>query len=265
MLKALTRHGIVADLLTGVSVGAINTVCYAADPTAQGVERLESIWRQLTRHNVFPTPKLRSWFGIASGRGYLVEPTALTALLGSSLPVQSFAQLRRPCVVVATDVLGGTAVELSRGALVPALLATAAIPGIFPPVRIDDRLLIDGGVAYQAPFAAALERGATRIYVLPTGYSCARREPPSGAIGLALHALNMLTVAKLIGSIHFYESRVELRVVPPLCPIGVSPLDFGHTRELIDRAEEQTDAWIRSDEFGGGQVPHQLEPHSHAA
>ena len=145
-----------------------------------------------------------------------------------------------PCHIVATDALTGTAVTLNRGPVVPALLASAAIPALFPPVRIDGRELIDGAFAYQAPFEAALRSGAQRLYVLPTGYSCARQEAPRSTTGRALNALNLLIVSKLIGSIHHYSRHCYVHVVPPLCPLDVSPLDFSRTAELIDRSVRRT-------------------------
>jgi NTE family protein len=124
---------------------------------------------------------------------------------------------------------------------------------------------MDGGVAYQAPFQAAVSRGATRIFVLPTGYSCAQRELPRRAMGLAMHALNMLTLAKLVGAIQHFATRVELQVVPALCPLRISPLDFSHTRELIDRSDAQTGAWLAAGGGQNGAVPAMLLAHDHDA
>ena len=80
----------------------------------------------------------------------------------------------------------------------------------------------------------------------------------------ALNALNMLTVSKLIGSIRHYAAQVELHVVPPLCPMDVSPLDFRHTGALIERAEAQTAEWLARGIGKDALVPPQLAPHVHA-
>ena len=74
--------------------------------------------------------------------------------------------------VIATDLLSGAEVRLSEGDAAEAVLASAAIPGIFPPVSRDGRQLIDGGVSNNTPIADAIELGAERIYVLPTGNAC---------------------------------------------------------------------------------------------
>ena len=263
MLKALQAAGVQADVVSGVSVGSINAFCYACNPTAQGIAALEKIWRGLRRHEAFPAPGLSGAWQIARGRGHLLSPDRLRALLEQQLPVRTIEAARLPCHIVATDALSGTAVTLSSGAVVPALLASAAIPAIFPPVQLGDRQLIDGAFAYRAPFEAALSAGVKRLYVLPTGYSCARKRAPVSAVGRALSALNMLIISKLIGSIHYYTQQCEVLVVPPLCPQDVSPLDFSRTNELIERSEQQTRDWLqRGTEMEDG-LPHQLAPHEH--
>jgi NTE family protein len=263
MLRALVAQGVRADFVAGVSVGAINAACFAADPTAAGVARLEQTWRSLRRGTVFPTPNLRGLFAVARGRGHLLQPDTLQQMLVEKLPVSDLAATKIPCHVVATDLISGTAVAFDRGAAVPALLASAAIPGIFPPVTIDGQRLVDGAVAYQSPFATAVEAGATCLYVLPTGYTCAGKSAPRGALGHAMHALNVLIIGKLIGSIQHFSKICDVHVVPPLCPLTVSPLDFSHSAELIDRAAADTTDWLAHGVEMEDGLPHTLAPHAH--
>ena len=263
MLKALHSAGVEPDMVAGVSVGAINAFCYACDPTAAGIAALERIWRRLRRADIFPAPGLRGLWRVARGQDHLIAPIGLGRLLRDQLPARDFADCRLPCWVVATNALSGTAVALNQGPAIPALLASTAIPALFPPVRIAGRLLNDGGFAFQAPFATVAGAGAARLYVLPTGYSCARSRAPASALGHALSALNQLTAAKLVGSIQYYARHLEVHTVPPLCPLEVSPLDFSQTARLIDSAESQTRDWLaRGTQMIDG-VPHQLAPHEH--
>jgi NTE family protein len=78
--------------------------------------------------------------------------------------------------------LSGHEVVFSNGPVVDAVLASAAIPGVFPPVRIGNQLLVDGGVANNTPVSVAVALGATRIIVLPAGFACALHKPPGSAI-----------------------------------------------------------------------------------
>ena len=182
MLAALTRQGVVPDLIVGASVGAINAAYYAAEPDQRGVERLKRIWLKLRRTDVFPFSPLASILGFFGKTDHLIAPAPLRSLIESELPYQRLEDARLPCHVVATDATEGTDVMLSSGSAVTALLASAAVPGVFPPVRLNGRFLLDGGVANNTPISTAIKLGATRLIVLPTGISCALRAPPRGAL-----------------------------------------------------------------------------------
>jgi predicted acylesterase/phospholipase RssA len=113
-----------------------------------------------------------------------------------------------PVHVIATGV-EGMAVVLSKGPAIDAILASTAIPGVFPPVRIDGQTLIDGAIAWDTPNRVAADLGASRIVVLPTGYACALDEPPKGAITWALHAITLLIAWRLIHDLEQTECTFE--------------------------------------------------------
>lgn len=263
MLKALMAHGFQADMVVGSSVGAINAAYFAGDPTPAGVARLEAIWRGMRRADVFPTHAIGGLIGLFSQRGYMIHSGGLARLLERHLPFQRLEEAPLPCHIIATDMLEGIEIRLCTGSAVQALLASAAIPGVFPAVQMDGRHVVDGGVANHTPISAAVELGATRLVVLPTGYSCALQAPPGRAIAAALHALNILIAHQLTDAIRRYRSTVEIIVVPPLCPLGVSPYDFNGVGALIDRAHQSTQDWLRRGVEQVDGVPHQLPPHTH--
>jgi NTE family protein len=244
MLRALLSHGVTPDLIVGTSVGAINGAYLAASPTAAGVARLETLWRGLRRRDVFPV-SLRSLIGLAGRRNYMVDPSGLRRILEAHLPYRHLEEAAVPLHVVATDLLGGAVVRLSAGPVVEAVLASCAIPAAFPPVRIGAQYLMDGAVASNTPVRTAMELGATRLVVLPTGYACALERPPRGALGLMLHAITLLTARQLAGDLERYGGEVEIITLPPLCPLAVSPYDFSRGGELIERAAVQTQRWLR--------------------
>jgi NTE family protein len=263
MLKALVKRGIVPDFVVGSSAGAINAVHFASDPTVSGVAQLESIWCSLKRDDIFPVSRLGGLLRLLRQRSYLVESTGLSRLLESRLALRDLAATRIPCHVVTTDLLQGTEFRVHTGPAIPALLASAAIPGIFPAVRLHGRYLIDGGVANHTPISAALDLGAEIIYVLPTGYSCELKAPPRNAIGVALHGLNILIARQLVTDVRQLGARGDIRVVPPLCPLGVAPYDFAAGQGLIERAESSTLDWLDHGTEMVDGVPHALPPHSH--
>lgn len=263
MLKALVEHGVRADLAVGSSVGAINAAFFAARPDIEGVRLLEQAWHDVRRKNVFPIGPLRGLTGLLTRRDHLADPAPLRNLLERWIPYRRLEESRIPCVIVTTELLSGSDVLLSSGPVVDALLASAALPAVFPPVRIGDRDLLDGMVASHTPIPAAVSAGASRIIVLPTGHACSLERPPQGALPLALHALNLIISRQIAADAEHCAGQVDLIVVPPLCPLAISSHDFSHTDELIGRACSTTRQWLE----GGGLeirgVPDSLRSHHH--
>ena len=128
--------------------------------------------------------------------------------------------------------------RLSDGPLADAVLAAAALPGVLPPVRWRGRLLADGGIADNTPVAHAVTLGARRIYVLPTQNPGDRGlpRPPRAALAAVVHAVTVLTNARLHGDLARYAPSAELIVLPAANPGHIPPTDFGHASQLITRA-----------------------------
>ncbi len=263
MLRELVWNGIVPDFVVGSSVGAINGAYFAGAPNVEGVARLEAIWRGLHRRDVFPVT-WRSIIGLFTHRDYLVDSCGLRALLEQCLPYRNLEDAAIPIHVVATDMLDGGTVKLSAGPAADAVLASCAIPAAFPPVRIGERQLMDGGVASNTPISVAVELGAERLIVLPTGFACTLESPPRGAIATALHGITLMVANQLVRELERYRERAEIITVPPLCPLAVSPYDFTHAGELIERAAAQTHGWLKRRGLGEHRIPGALRPHAHA-
>lgn len=263
MLAALTAHGLRPDLVVGSSVGAINSVFFAADPTSDGVRRLENIWRGLRRRDVFPVgvTGLARW--VTGRQGHLLSPAALARLLRDHLPVARLEQTVIPACVIATDLLRGAEVRLREGPALGALMASTAIPGLFPPVRVAERLLVDGAVANHTPISTAVALGASRILVLPAGFPCARVDAPQGPLAMALHALNLLTAHQLARDVDRYAAQVHLAVVPPLCPLATAAYEFTSAGEVIDRATAATTTWLEAGGLELASTGAMLTPHHH--
>ena len=263
MLRELVASGVIPDLVVGASAGAINAAFFACNPHAAGTAQLEALWRGVRRAEVMPW-SWRTMLGMLGGRrGHLVDAGGLQRLLSRHFGQTRLEGAALPLHVVATDMHTGAEVVLSSGDLVQAVLASAAIPGVFPPVRIDGRQLIDGGVANNTPISAAVRLGATRVVVLPAGFACAERREPRGAIEHALNALSLLVARQLVQDLERWAGQVPIAVVPPLCPLDVSPYDYTRCGELIDRAAASTAAWLADHGLSHYDVPGALRPHRH--
>ena len=126
---------------------------------------------------------------------------------------------------------------------IAALLASTAIPGVFPPVSIGHRDYVDGGVANHTPLTVAKELGATTIYVLPVGYPWLNHEPTS-ALGMALHALARIVEQKLDAEVAANRALADIHVLPACDVADVSPADFSHTKELIEWGRRQARRYL---------------------
>jgi len=260
MLRELVAHGVVPDLVVGASVGALNGIYFCCDPTAEGVARLEGVWSGLRRSDIFPLSP-RHLLGLFTGAASLVDPSGLRGLIARHLSQPQLEDSVIPMHVAATDLLTGASVLLSSGPAAEAVLASCAIPGAFPPVRIGEQYLIDGAVASNTPVMAALALGCTRLVVLPTGFACALSTAPTGALACAFHALNLLVARQLVRDLEQLAERVEIATVPPLCPLAVSPYDFSRAHELIERAAQGTRRWLESGGLEQQRIPGALRPH----
>jgi NTE family protein len=282
MLYALATHGIHADLVVGTSVGALNGAYYAAQPDLDGIEALHQLWLKIREHDVFPINPmqmlnaltdhlpLRPLRGVLRALGtanYLFPLNPLTlraALMGShnylfdtdrfrdllqqTMPAANLEEARIPLTVQATDVLTGESVLLSQGPTVPALLASTAIPAIYPNIEIDGRLLMDGAIAESTVLDCAVDDlGAEEVYVLPSGVSRQQSAPPSTIVAMAMHVNEMRAELRLIASIERNKDSARVHVIPPLCPDEGRPLDSAQTTELIEQAKESTTYWLEHD------------------
>ena len=246
MLLALAEAGITPDLIVGTSVGAVNGGWLASRSDVAGIAGLADVWRALSREDVFPTRPLTGLLGFLGRRSYLVPDTGLRRLLTGYLEFSRLEEASIPLHVVATDVLSGRDVLLSSGDAVDAIMASAAIPAVFPPVNINGRDLFDGGVANNTPVSHAIALGASTIWVLPTGYACALPRSPKGALAMALHAVTLTVNQRLAIELAGFEDTVDLRVIPPLCPLAVAPTDFSHSASMIERSRATTCEWLAS-------------------
>lgn len=259
MLQALFQAGIYPDLLIGTSVGAVNAAWIGGRPDYEGTLELAEIWLSLRRNDVFPLSPITSARGLLGRANHFIASDNLRSILEKHIPYERLEQARLPIHVVATDLKSGRAAILSSGPAVPALLASTAIPGVFPPITLGRREYVDGGVANHTPLSVALELGATTIYVLPVGYPWLSHEPKN-ALGMALHALARIVDQKLDADVAANREVADIHVMPACDLADVSPADFSHTKELIDWGFKQARRYLGGAVSGAnGTVPEKVK------
>lgn len=246
MLGALAAADVRPDLIVGTSVGALNGAWIASRPGNPGVDALADVWRSLRRRHIFPMSPITGLRGFLGRADHVVSPHRVRRLIASYVEFDRIEDAPVPLVVVAADARTGDEVRVATGDTVDAVLASAAIPAVFPPVPIGGHLLLDGAVAANTAIRAAADLGATTIWALPTGFPCACPHPPRGAIAMAVHAATLALQHGLAADAATVAAHVDLRIVPPPCPLAVSPFDFGHTSELIATSLAAARQWIAS-------------------
>ena len=166
MLQVLAEHGFVPDRIYGCSVGAVNGVGFACDPTVEGVERMTRIWTGINREHVFPQGRLHGPWLYFQQREAVYSNTGLRKIIEDGITVERLEDTPVPVEVVATSLTDGRERWFTYGPVAEAVLASAAMPAIFPPIEIEEERYIDGGVVNNVPIRRAIDAGATRIVVL---------------------------------------------------------------------------------------------------
>lgn len=169
MLRALAGAGIRADVVLGTSIGAVNGGLFAADPSPAGVERLASLWERPDAAAVVGGSLLRQVGTLARTRTHLQPLGPLRERLGEALGVSAFDELKVRFECVAASIERAAEHWFSTGPLVDAILASSAVPGVLPAVRIGEEHFIDGGIVNSIPIGRAVALGAREIFVLQVG------------------------------------------------------------------------------------------------
>jgi NTE family protein len=238
MLRALLERDIVPDVVVGTSAGALNGAGVAYAPNLTGVAQLAAVWEQLRTEDIFPGGKFHRAWNVMRRETHLFDNTGLSALIHRATPARAFADLETPLRVIATDLDSGDEVVFARGPLQPALLASTALPGVFPIVEHDGRRLVDGGVVNGVPLWHALSGPVDRVYILNVSAGVPDRVERS--------ALDVVMTSFMHARSQRFE--LELRHVPANVEVVVLPrprderdvFDFSGARELIDEAYELT-------------------------
>jgi NTE family protein len=213
MLRALSEAGVRPDIVAGTSIGAVNGAFVAADPDG-AAERLADLWRGESLRVVFSETLLgRAARLVRSGTHlHAIEP--LRDLLAGTLAVGDFKDLQLPFHCVAASIEDAAAQWFASGPLVPAVMASCAVPGLLPPVEIDGRHYFDGGLVDSIPVGRVVALGATTVYVLHVG----RIESP---LSVPTRPWEVGLVAFEIARRHRFHE--EISTLPPNVRVHVLP------------------------------------------
>jgi NTE family protein len=241
MLRALADSDLRPDLVVGTSVGSLNGAALAENPE-EAPERLTNLWANVTREDIFGGV-LKSAVALAAGKSTVVSNEGLQNFLEQAVSARDFSQLRVPHTAMTTDFDTAESVPISEGELIPALLASAAIPGVFPEVERNGRRLVDGGLVENVPISEAVAQGAKTIVVLDCGFSVLAPEKDDSFVSRMTRTIAIMTSAQVRWGL---EAAGEHTVIymPGPWPVGIRPDSFAKSAELIMKTEQICREWL---------------------
>ncbi len=243
MVGALAAAGVRPDLVVGTSVGAINGVAVAADPTPAAAGRLLEIWTGLGASDVFASGPLRAMRTFAR-HGHLHSAQPLRDLLGRHVPQASIEELPVPFQCVAASIEQASAHWFTTGPLVDAVLASCAVPGLLPPVEIDGEHFVDGGIVDSIPVGRAVACGAKTVFVLHAGRVEQPLRPPQRPWETALVAFEIARRHRFAEEVAALPAGVRVHLLPTGADHPASvPIRYRATsavRVRIERARAAT-------------------------
>lgn len=237
MLKALVEHDIKPDLILGCSVGSINGARFAAQPDSTAVEALSELWMGIDGEELMDAQsRLPGAVQLARKGESLHTNEGLRRLCEDNLAERSFEELQVAFQCVATSVPDAREVWFSKGELIEPILASAALPVVYPAVTINGVRHIDGAVVTDVPIQRAVDLGATRIYILHVGHYDRPREVPRRPIDAGFQAYWIARQQRYADDLANLPRKVTAIMLPTGPQHQVRYNDFSRSEEWIEQA-----------------------------
>jgi NTE family protein len=240
MLQALLAAGIEPDVVVGCSVGALNAVYVAADPTPAGAERLADLWRSLSRRDVFGSPHRRTLLNALARRDHVYENNALLRLIDRICPVRDLADLQVETHVVTTDLDAAHPVWWTRGPAHDILAASTCLPGVFAPVVLSGEhgasRHVDGGVCAPIPVAYAAALDVDVVYVLDVARGTAPAPARLNAMEVLLRSFSISRYANVPDADSVVRPGQEIVFLPSPDTFARDMRDFSYTARYIEES-----------------------------
>ncbi len=221
--------------IVGTSVGALNGASIAAYPSLAGTMMLREVWLSRQAAAVFQAHPLGIIVsGLRRERLSVMPQQNVRRLIDRAMAlsgVATFEQLRVPLAVVATDMNAGKPAVFRSGELAPALLASTAIPGVFPSVRINDREHLDGGVVDNTPLNTAVDDGARDILAISLMGGGEYEKTPNNLPELIARTLQLSLHHQMLSDYERLRQRARIVV---LCPITAPTASWVMKREHLE-------------------------------
>jgi NTE family protein len=250
ILRSLLEAGIRPDVMVGSSVGALNAAFFAMEPTIAQLDRLATIWRGLSREDVFGRNRYGTITRVLLRQDHIYTPLALRALIARFCTFTELADTKVPLHVATTDLDNGVARWWEAGPAHDILYASACLPGLFPPALLAGHRHVDGGVLEPAPVQRAVDLDASTVYVLGEVVGPEDEQPRRlTALDVLIRSFAISRYARLPEPSALARAGQRVITVPGADTTGIEITDFSHTSRIIDESR------VRSRHFLGGGEP----------
>ena len=242
MLQALDEAGIGADVVLGTSIGAINGAVFAIQPGLRGVQTLTQLWTSDATEGVFGSSAWQRMGTMARSWTHTHPVEPLRDLLVEHVDATLIEDLPVPFQCVAASIERAAEHWFTEGPLVPALLASSAVPGLLPPARVGDEHFVDGGLVHSIPLGRAVALGAQTIYVMQVGRIERPLEPPKRPWEVAAVSFEIARRHRFTAELAAVPEHVEVHVLPtgdsePPKYADTSALKYRDTSRVAERIQ----------------------------
>jgi NTE family protein len=251
VLQALFEAGVEAPAaIVGTSVGALNGSAIAAYPSLAGTMMLREVWLSRQAAAVFQAHPLGVILsGIRRNVRSALPQQNVKRLIDRAMSltgIQNFEQLRVPLTVVATDFNAGKPATFRAGELGPALLASTAIPGLFPAVRIEGREYLDGGVVDNTPLNTALDEGARDVLAISLMGGGEYEQISDTLPELIARTLQLSLHHQMLSDYERLRGRARIVVLCPItAPTATWMMEREHLEKVMETARASTAALLK--------------------
>lgn len=253
MIQALDEAGIEPDLILGTSIGAFNGAVIADYPGREGVERLTGFWKEVTGADLFQTGFFDRAIRVATLKPAIHDTAELRALVEHAIhPDTRIEDLQVPFQCVAASIENFAEHWFDKGMLVDAVLASSAVPALFPPVVIDGESFYDGGLVDSVPLGRAVALGADVVYVLQVGRIESPLRPPERLYEAALISFEIARRHRFVTTMRNLPEGVEVHLLPTGSPVAwddrrqLKWTDTGGIEERMTTAYRATVRYLES-------------------
>lgn len=247
MAKALVARGVSPDLIVGTSIGALNGVVLSSAPVEESVERLTRMWEQMEASSLFGESLLKRVRHLFDHWTHFHPNEPLKNLIERWVPHSKLEEAYIEAQTCAACIETSSEHWFTRGSVVDAVLASCALPGVLPPVEVEGKHYIDGGVVNSIPVSRAIELGATDIYVLHVGNIDDPLKVPRHPWDVAMVSFEIARRHRFNSELEALGDDVDVHVLPTGKPPGryndPAKLRYGYDKAIqahVDAAEKAT-------------------------